>query len=138
MGLNIRVGDKYYYGWPYRSLHELRAFAARKEFPDLPEYTDSVLDSMYKRLSECKRFKLLINHSDFDCGYLPDGLEFPRYVEPGSVNRQEWPSAEKLMEELKDLKQYYDEMPDEIQEIYGDLLKAAEASIREVVPMEFM
>jgi hypothetical protein len=130
MGLDISVGDKRYYSHSYHCIHELRLFAAQKEYPIVTN-----LDEIYKIFPSFTRFKALINHSDAEYGYLPAGIEPPYKADDTDISWQ-WQSSEELLKELEDLGQY--EITDEhLKSIYSQLFEAAKASVAENKAMEF-
>lgn len=82
------------------------------------------------------RFKALIEHSDAEGGYVPEGVSPPvlRGVPHDEMN---WQSSEGLLKELKDLSQYRQEMDVNLQRLLDELTAAAEASVRLRLPMVF-
>jgi hypothetical protein len=124
MGLDISVGGRNYYSHSYSALHELRLFAAQKEFPDIADQ-----DSMYKIASKYKRFQVLINHSDCEYGYA--------FRHRKGESKWEWPSPKTLLKELNSLGQYKNEMSPGMLTMYKELLGAALESVKTGKRIEF-
>ena len=137
MGLTIGVGSELYYVHSYHEIHLLRGFAAQKERRELagkPLFDASRRATFYNR--SYNRFKALIEHSDAEGGYVPDGVS-PPVLRGVLHDEMHWQSSEQLLKELRDLAQYRDEMDEYLQTLLDELTAAAEASVRLKLPMLF-
>ena len=130
MGLNIGVGGEIYYLHSYHEIHLLRGFAAQKERPELasrPLFDEKRRSTFYGL--PYRRFKVSIDHSDAEGGYVPQGVR-PPDLEGIEQDETHWQSSEQLLKELIDLAEYRDEMDEDLKQLLDELTAAAEASVR--------